>query len=220
MLQLTYSGQWRKVSARNPEDLTIFAPEALQKACTQFGGKTPSGKPNFRLVLVSSRFQIAKGNVTVLDDNKNYVSNDAQESLLPRYHVPKEFHGLYCLEMWLSPEQQKQMGYGEDPEQEPLWPEGVYEAIWYGPGIPLSFPMDVSIESIQRAIWAVGKLMELAIEDDKARRRTLAMRNEEIRRKAEEKEDLLYELKQKRRVNVGDPMISLAGVDMPIKGDL
>jgi hypothetical protein len=181
MWVLTYDGRREDSSFRHPEQLIQPAPPYLQKACRRFGGENHRGQPNFRLVLVSSRYRIAGGHdFTFLDTHGNYQKTCPAEMLIPRYPAERWEWGLYLLERWQSPEWFYRNGFGQarDVEwgpqgkaircMEPVWPEGGYEACWWDVNQLFVLPRTVTAEgthprslSIQQAIWAVRRRAEV-----------------------------------------------------------
>lgn len=154
---LKYDGKRVESSARHPEQLTILAPENLQEACVRIGGRNLQGKPRYRMVLVSSRYQIAGGHeFTFLDKHGNYQKTCPAEMLIPRYVTEPAERELYLLEKWQSPEWYYKNGFGADLEidfsvtgkairaMEPVWPEGGYEAVWYEAAQMAVWPRDVA----------------------------------------------------------------------------
>lgn len=217
MKLLTYQGQWTETPFRNPESLTVLAPESMQQICRTFGGTHGlTYQPNFRLAICETRFQLAGGQAV----NVNGVM-EATEVFLPRYAVDAECHEHYVLEKWHSPEELVEMGYGvkeiEFDESgngvrcvEPVWPDGCYEAIWNNPTQPFMFPRNAPLDIIRWGIYIVHKRMAARVEE------IIQFRKEmEEKENAQAKIDMTYEFSQRHRVNYGDPMVSLAGVELP-----
>lgn len=158
MWLMKYDGERVESSARHPEQLTILAPENLQEACVRYGGRNLQGKPRFRLVLMSSRYQIAGGHeFTFLDRHGDYLKTCPTEMLLPRYVAEPAERELYLLEKWRGPEWYYKEGFGINAVEfneygkairsmEPIWPEGGYEAVWYDAAQMAVWPRDISSE--------------------------------------------------------------------------
>ncbi len=217
MRLLTYQGQWTETPFRNPESLTVLAPEWMQEICKKFGGTHGfHGEPNFRLVLCESRFQLAGGHQVNVAGIRQRV-----EVFLPRYAVEETCHEHYVLELWNSREELLRQGYGvHDTEfdesgnevrcMEPAWESGCYEAVWNNPSQPFMFPRNSPSEIIRWGVWVVHLRMIAHAEEI-----VLAKKNMDEKQNAQMKEEMTYEFSQRHRVNLGDPMISLAGVDLP-----
>ena len=221
MHQLCYDGRWVTTNFRDPELLSELAPEHLQLLCKRLGGTVPlKDKPRFRLAWVQSRYQLTGGkNVTILDSNSNISFIYSGNVFLPRYQVPKQAHGWLVLEMFNTKEELIAKGYGK-PEiewdgataiycNEPAWEKGCYEAVMNGPMLPFIFPPDVPEEIIAWAFGAIRERMNMKPEDI-----IRAMKNRDKQEAEKQKQEIIYELSQKRRVNLGDPMISLANIDL------
>ena len=127
------------------------------------------GFPRFRLVLLSSRFQIAGGlEINFHDDHGNLRTARPAEVFFPRYHVGPNYWGTYALEMWRPAAWYYEHGFASPTRAreytpagnsvrnlEPVWVDGGWEAIWNGPEMPLVFTRNVSTDLIEWAIWAV-----------------------------------------------------------------
>ena len=169
------------------------------------------GRPRFRLALLSSRFTLTGGHkVTVKDSNGNVVSNSEAEVLHPLYpNLPKNYHGLYVLEMWRPAAWWFSQGFeGRNAveydgagngvrSEEPVWPEGNWLAIQNG-SVPLCFTRDVSTDLVRWAIYATHLMFD-ASEDDMMR----AKRDEFHRQEDEEEKAKLEHLAQFRPVFPG-----------------
>ncbi len=212
MRLLQYDGQSVEVSARHPEYFTVLAPKPLQRICKLFGGTHGTDVANFRLVLCSSRYYLSGGHQVNLAG-----CLIPTEIFLPRYHVSPAHHGLYVLELWRSPEELMREGYGfktvEFDEygegircEEPIWADGCYEAVWNGPGNPFVFPRDVPTDVIEWAIWLVKLRVGMDVEAMMKKRKELDAAKKSLLKKA-----TIYELSQKRRVNCGEPFVSMVG---------
>lgn len=167
----TYDGKRVECSARHPEQLAVLAPQPLLDACRRIGGVSLTGKANFRLALVSSRFMIAGGHEFLfLDAHGNYQKTCPAEMFLPRYPASPPEWGLYVLERWHPPQWYYEHGFGRDTVEwndegkaiqslEPIWSDGGYEACLWDATQLFVFPRDVSADgsglSLQMAIHAV-----------------------------------------------------------------
>ncbi len=176
MLRLTYEGGWVDSSARHPESFTALAPPSLNRACgwnplwpVPLWDTTIYGYPRFRLVLLSSRYQISGGlEIHFHDKSGNLQTIRPAEVFLPRYHVRPSFWGTYALEMWRPAYWYFTHGFASPAQAmeytpagsgvrslEPVWEAGGWEAIWNGMESPMVFTRDVSTDLIEWSIWVL-----------------------------------------------------------------
>lgn len=147
MILFPYTGGWTRINPapRNPELLTKLAPQEYQTACVAAGGRNWYGEPNFRLVILRSRFQHCGG--------FDFESIQESEALLPRYEEVPAYPDCFVLEVWKPPSWYDEQGFGSQEhiewsttgksihKLEPIPARGGYEAVTWEASIPLYFPV-------------------------------------------------------------------------------
>lgn len=223
MWLLTYEGGREDTNFRHPEQLAVMAPKHLQEACVRHGGLNLYGNPNFRLVLVSSRYQIAGGHeFTFLDRHGDYLKTCPAEMLIPRYAAQPAERDLYLLEKWRSPEWYYNEGFGVDDVEfnavgeavrcmEPVWPEGGYEAVWYEAAQMAVFPKNISGDH-QALAWMIRMSLRAEEFNEKIVLNQVKADRERERRQDIEENTQRFMEKGSPRLFI-EPAVSYSGLD-------
>lgn len=140
-------GTWEWMPGKDPAALLIEAGPDIQRACVRQGGTNLYGKPNYRVVLASSRLQLAGDFDVNRKEGERVVPMGTCLLALPKH--PRVMADAFILEFWKPPSFYAEHGreeieikwthLGACRQLPPLPRQGDYEPVECGFDFPMMF---------------------------------------------------------------------------------